>query len=167
MIETAAALLAATGSCTVPQAEVALQASLAYQEFDSRSDSHGWRSLLEVGCTDAALSLLAAYAAANDTRLTDEQRLELAFHSGQTLAFAGREREAISHFERAISVDTTPEWKTYVEATLAFLRHDASALAETRESYATIAPDSMRLAIIDGFLACPKDSYTRAMHCAM
>jgi Flp pilus assembly protein TadD len=167
MIEFAAALLAAAGSCAVPQAEVALQASLAYQEFDSRSGSHGWRSLLAVGCTDAALSLLAAYAAANDTRLSDEQRLELAFHSGQTLAFAGRETEAVSHFERAISVNATPEWKTYVEATLAFLRHDASALDEAREAYVTIAPNSMRLAIIDGFLACPNDSYSRAVHCAM
>jgi hypothetical protein len=167
MIGIAAALLAAASSCTVPQAEVTLQTSLAYQDFDSHSGSHGWRSLLEVGCTDAALSLLATYAAANDARLTDEQRLELAFHSGQTLAFAGRETEAISHFERAMSVDTTPEWKTYVVATLAFLRHDASALAEARETYATIAPDSMRLTIIDGFLVCPNDSYSRAVHCAM
>lgn len=167
MIDIAVALLAAAGSCAVPQAEVALQASLAYQAFDSRSGSYGWRSLLEVGCTDAALSLLAAYTAANGTRLTVEQRLELAFHSGQTLAFSGRESEAIPHFERALSVDTTPEWKTYVAATLAFLRHDASALAGAREAYATIAPDSMRLAIIDGFIACPHESYSRAVHCAM
>lgn len=167
MIAIAVAVLAAAGSCAVPQAEVALQASLAYQEFDSRSDPHGWRFLLKVGCSDAALSLLAAYAAANDSRSTVEQRLELAFHSGQILAFSGREAEAIPHFERAVGVDSTPEWNTYVAATLAFLRHDVSALAGAREAYASIAPDSMRLAIIDGFIACPRESYSRAVHCAM
>ena len=123
--------------------------------------------LLEVGCTDAALSLLAAYASANVTRLTAEQRLELAFHSGQALAFSGREAEAIPHFELAISADSTPEWRAYVAATLAFLRHDAAALAAARQTYATIAPDSMRLAIIDGLIACPHESYSKAVHCAM
>jgi len=167
MIDIAAALLAAASSCAVPPAEVVLQTSLAYQAFDSRGGSYGWRSLLEIGCTDAALSLLAAYAAADDTRLTVEQQLELAFHSGQILALSGRETEAIPHFERAISVETTSEWTSYVAATLAFLRHDSSALAGAREAYATIAPDSMRLAIIDGFIACPHESYSKAVHCAM
>jgi tetratricopeptide (TPR) repeat protein len=167
VIAISAALLAAATPCAVPRAEVALQAALTYEAFDSRSGSYGWRSLIEVGCTDAALSLLAEYAAANETRLNDEERLELAFHSGQALAFAGREREAISYFERATSVETTFEWRTYVAATLAFLRHDEQALAAARETYATIAPNSMRLTIIEGFVACPHDSYSIAVHCHM
>lgn len=167
MIATYAALLATATSCAVPQAEVSMQTSLAYEAFDSRGGSYGWRSLVESACTDAALSLLAEYVTANEARLNDEQRLELAFHSGQALAFAGREAEAIPYFERATSVETTPEWKTYVAATLAFLRHDTLALASARKAYATIAPTSMRLAIIDGFVACPHDSYSKAVYCKM
>jgi hypothetical protein len=163
----AAALLAAATSCAVPQAEVGLQASLDYGAFDSRGEPYGWRHLIQVGCTDGALSLLAAYATANEAHLPVEQRLELAFHSGQVLAFAGRDADSIPHFERAISEQTTSEWETYVAATLAFLRHDASALADARKAYATIAPTSMRLTIIDGFIACPHESYSRAVHCAM
>jgi hypothetical protein len=163
----AAALLAAATSCAVPQADVSVQTSLDYGAFDSRGEPHGWRYLIQVSCTDAAIALLAAYATANEARLTAEQRLELAFHAGQALAFAGREAESIPHFERAISEQTTSEWEAYVTATLAFLRHDASALAAARKAYATIAPASMRLKIIDGFMACPHEPYSRAVHCAM
>jgi hypothetical protein len=167
VITLAVALLAAAASCAVPPAEVTLQASLAYEAFDGRTGPYGWRSLNAVGCTDAAVSLLAAYAAANAIRLHDDQRLELAFHSGQALAFAGREMEAIPYFERANGVTGTPEWRAYVAATLAFLMHDAPALAAARGAYATIAPASMRLRIIDGFVACPNESYSKAVHCRM
>lgn len=167
MNDIAAALLAAATSCVVPQADVSLQASLDYAAFESRGEPYGWRYLIQVGCTDAALSLLAAYATANEARLTVEQRLELAFHSGQALAFAGRDAESIPHFERAISEQISSEWAAYVVATLAFLRRDAPALAAAREAYATIAPTSMRLTIIDGFIACPHEPYSKAVHCAM
>ena len=167
MFPIAAVLLAAATGCSVPPSETTLQETLAYDEFDGRSGAYGWRTLNEAGCTDAALALLAAYAAANQGRLTLEQRLELAFHSGQALAFAGRDREAIPYFEQAGSADSTPEWQAYVAATLAFLKHDARALAEARKSYAEIAPGSMRLGVIDGFIACPDLPYAKAAHCGM
>ena len=167
MIAFAAALVAAAASCTVPQSEAALQQSLVYEAFDSRSGPFGWRFLNESKCTDAALTLLIAYGTANEARLTREQRLELAFHSGQVLAFAGRESEALPYFERATSIEATPEWRTYVAATVAFLKHDLPGLVAAREAYATLAPGSVRLRIVDGFVACPNKPYSTSAHCRM
>jgi hypothetical protein len=167
MIALSVALAAVATSCAVPQTEAAMQATLSYEAFDNREDSYGWRSLNAAGCTEAALSLLATYLSTNETRLTDEQRLELIFHAGQSLAFAARESEAVPYFERAADAKAPPEWRTYVAATLAFLKHDVIGLTAAREAYAAIAPGSMRLNIIDGFIACPNASYTKAVHCKM
>ena len=146
-----AMVLAAAGSaCSVPPAEHATQLSLDYAAFDSRGGQYGWRILNATGCTDSAVSLLSDYSEARASQLSGEQRLEISFHIGQTLAMAGREEEAIAHFERAQSAAATPEWRAYVAATLAFLHHDAPALASARQAYSAIAPGSMRLRIIDG-----------------
>ena len=167
MIALAAALVATVASCSVPQSEAALQQSLVYETFDSRGSPFGWRFLNESKCTDAALTSLVAYAAANESRLTREQRLELAFHSGQVLAFAGRESEALPYFERATSAEAAAEWHTYVAATIAFIKHDLPGLAAARDAYATLAAGSMRLRIVDGFVACPNKPYSAATHCRM
>ena len=45
------------------------------------------------------------------------------------------------------------------------LRRDAAALKAAREAYATLAPKSMRLQCIDGFVACPRETYVKAVHC--
>ena len=164
----AIALLAlGAGACAVPAEEASTQAALPYAAFDSRSGPYGWRALSASGCVDAAIALLQRYRDANPTRLGADEARELAFHVGQALAMAGREPESIASFEAAQGADATPEWRTYVEATLAFLRRDAAALAQARSRYAALAPGSMRLRIIDGFVACPDAGYARAAHCAM
>lgn len=167
MIVLSATLLTAIAACGVPQAEVALQESLPYEVFDSRAGPYGWRALLEAGCIDAALQLLDAYAMENDARLSLEQRLELRFHSGQALAFSGRESESVPYFERSTTPEAPAEWKTYVAATLAFLKRETAALVAAREAYSALAPGSMRLKIVDGFVACPQESYSKAVHCKM
>lgn len=167
MIVLATVLAAATAGCIVPPIEITAQLSLGYAAFDGHSSKYGWRPLSGSGCTDAAVSLLTTYAGTNASRLTGEQQRELAFHVGQALALAGRDDEALAHFERAQSAEATSEWRTYVGATLAFLRRDAAALAAAREAYAAIAPGSLRLRIIDGFIACPVDPYAKAAHCRM
>lgn len=116
-----AGIMAVATSCTVPPEELALQVALPYEVFDAQGSPYGWRFLVDSKCTDAALSLLARYGAANKAHLPNDQQLELAFHSGQALAFSGRERESISFFERATNSRAAPEWQTYVAATLAFL----------------------------------------------
>lgn len=138
------------------------QLGLDYDAFDAA----GWRDLLAQGCPDAAVAQLLAYRDANARRLTEVQALELNFHAGQALAMSGRERESISHFEAARGGDE--EWSAYVEATLAFLRKDAPALAAQRARYAA-APGAgaMRLRVIDGFVACPDGGYLDAVSCGM
>nr|QQZ50988.1 hypothetical protein JKL49_07195 [Phenylobacterium glaciei] len=111
------------------------------------------------------MALLSRYGAANAGRLSGEQRRELAFHIGQTLAFAGRKAQAIPAFEQADAPEATAEWRAYVAATLAFLRADPVALKAARARYAAVAPGSMRLKMIDGFIACPQADYMTAAFC--
>jgi hypothetical protein len=160
-------LVAAASVCTVPAEERTTQLSLPYASFDSRGGSYGWRNLNASGCADEAVSVLTAYSSANAGRLAGDEMREIAFHIGQTLAMAGREQEAIAHFEEAQGVSASAEWRAYVQATLAFLRRDAAALATARETYAAIAPSSMRLRVIDGFVACSREPYAKAAHCKM
>ena len=160
-----AAATTAAGSCAVPPQEVEQQASLAYSTFDSQPPPHGWRHLSAIGCTDAAVSLLTSYAARNLHGLAAADAMELSFHIGQVLALAGRENESIAHFERSLGPGASREWRTYVEATLAFLRRDRAALQAARADYASVAPGSMRLRFIDGLVACPDEPYVRAVHC--
>jgi len=153
--------------CAVPQAEAARQLTLRYEQFDGENGSHGWRQLNEKGCVDAVLRLLQDYSTANTRRLTQAQRSEIAFHQGQVLGFNGRDREALPHFEEALRIGGDDEWTTYIRATVAFLRRDMNELHRHRQHYATLAPDSMRLRVLDGFLKCSGDSYMQAMHCGM
>jgi hypothetical protein len=159
------ATAASTGACVVTPAEVSRQALLAYAAFDGQPAPTGWRSLSGSGCVDAAVALLGAYEAANASRLRPAESMELSFHTGQVLALAGREQESISHFERSLRNDATPEWRGYVEATLAFLRRDLEALKAAHVRYSAVAPGSMRLRFIKGFLACPNEPYAKAVHC--
>jgi len=163
----AALLVAASTSCVVPAADAEAQLTLDYRTFDALGGTYGWRVLNGSGCTDAAVALLAAYGAANASRMSADERRELSFHAGQALAFAGRDAEAIPHLERADDADAAPEWRLYVAATLAFLRRDAAALATARAAYAKVAAGSMRLRILDGLIACPDEPYMKAAHCRM
>lgn len=164
-----ALLLAATApACAIPAAEQQRQMALPYEMFDSAPAPHGWRTLNSSGCTDAAIALLAAYREANAAKLNPEQRRELPFHIGQTLAFAGRDGAAASYFEQADSPDAPAEWRAYVAAHIAFFRHDRLALEQARANYAA-APTAgpMRLKIIDGLIACPGKAYMVAAYCRM
>jgi len=160
-------MLAAASTCTVPSSEESAQQALPYAAFDSRNGPYGWRALLGAGCTDSAVSLLAQYLEVNRRRLAPAQRREMAFHIGQALAMAGREQEAIAPLEQALDPEAPTEWSTYVMATLAFLRRDATALQAARASYAAVAPGSVRLRIIDGLVACSTEPYMKAAHCKM
>jgi hypothetical protein len=162
-----AAAASAAASCAMPQQEVERQATLAYSAFDSQPPPQGWRHLSATGCVDAAVSLLTAYGAANADGLSAADAMELSFHVGQVLALSGRENESIAHIERSLRRPATPEWSAYVQATLAFLRRDAVALRAARDTYAAVAPDSMRLRFIDGFMACPNEPYATAVHCRL
>lgn len=147
---------------TCPSAPDQSQLSLDYAAFDAA----GWRNLLGQGCADAAIAQLAAYRDANAARLAPEDLRELHFHIGQTLAFSGRDSASIAHFEAARG--GPDEWAAYVDAALAFLKRDADALAAARTRYAAAqGASAMRVAVINGFLACADASYSEAVHCGM
>jgi len=161
------AAAASSGPCIVPSTELSRQASLAYPAFDGQATPYGWRHLSGSGCVDAAVALLTAYKGANANRLSPAEAMELSFHVGQVLALAGREQESIPHFERSLGSTATAEWRGYVEATLAFLKRAPEALKAAHDRYSSVAPGSMRLRFINGFLACPNESYAKAVHCGM
>ncbi|WP_421932931.1 hypothetical protein [Phenylobacterium sp.] len=50
-------------------------------------------------------------------------------------------------------------------ATLAFPRGDAVALKAARARYGAVAPGSIRLKMIDGFIACPQADDMTAAFC--
>jgi hypothetical protein len=161
------AILAATAAgCAVPGSEISRQLSLAYDRFDTEPGKFGWRQLNGRGCTDSALALLARYEAANGRKLPRETLSEIQFHAGQALAFAGRNAEAIPHFVGALRLGGTEEWTSFVAANVAFLKRDPVALRKARDRYAAVAPKSMRLKFLDGFIACPTADYMKAAYCA-
>jgi hypothetical protein len=166
LVLAALALVVEASACDVSDAEVRRQQALSYEQFDEGNGQYSWRQLNAKGCADAAVNLLKAYAS-NAHALTMAQRSENAFHQGQVLAFAGRDAESIEHFAKARAMAAGGEWTTYVDATLAFLRKDFAALNAARERYARLAGDSMRLQVIDGFIAFPAEPYAKAAHCKM
>lgn len=158
---------AAPTTCAVSPEGLTEQLALGYEHFDMADGPAAWRHLNGKGCTDAAVSLLTSYEEANTSKLTPEQRAELAFHRGQALAFAARNADAIPHFEQSLRVGGSEEWRTYVIATLAFLRGDAAELRRARARYAEIAPGSMREKILKGLEACSTKPYMVAAHCVL
>jgi tetratricopeptide (TPR) repeat protein len=163
----ASVFMAAASTCLVTPMEEAAQRALPYAAFDGLGPPSGWRVLAATGCTELAVSLLAQYLDANRSRLSAAEAREVAFHMGQTLAMAGREQDSIAAFERALDGGAPAEWATYVTATLAFVRRDALALEAARAAYASLAPGSMRLRIIEGLVACRTEPYMKAAHCRM
>lgn len=150
-----------------PATPAAELVALPYDSFDTSDAGAAWRTLLNRGCVDMAVATLEAYRATNRGRMTPEQMSELSFHIGQTLAFAAREKEAIPHFEAATNSALTAEWIAYVDATIGFLRKDRAKLQTALARYEKLAPGSMRLGIIRGFVACFDRPYKEAAHCAM
>ncbi|WP_156029701.1 hypothetical protein [Sphingomonas sp. URHD0057] len=124
--------------------------------------------MLDRGCVDAAVATLQAYRKADAGRMTSQQRDELSFHVGQALAMSGREREAIPHFESAVSRDSAAEWSAYVAANLGFVRKDRKQVEDALAAYEKVAGQtSMRLGFIRGFLRCPDRPYMEAASCGM
>lgn len=148
----------------------------------------GWRAIGNLpGCENAAADLLAAYRAKHP-----DASAILAWHEGQMRASAGQYQQAIPLLE----LDRKPKeqdkagWNAYVDATVAFLRRDRSALVKAREALASTPypegsglpplkdgyfevpgppgqpPSRMRwppnIEVVDGLLACFGKSYADA-----
>ena len=158
---------AAVSQAPCPAVPAEALMALPYDAFDTGDGPAAWRSLLERGCVDVAVATLSAYRDANRPRMTRDQSGELSFHIGQTLAFSGRDAESVPHFEAAAPAGSTAEWAAYVDATAGFARKDRARVERALTAYAKIAPGSMRLAVIQGFLRCFDKPYKEAVHCGM
>jgi hypothetical protein len=115
----------------------------------------GWRAIGNVpGCELAAADLLADYRAAHPTASA-----LLAWHEGQLRAMAGQYERAIAllDLDRKPRGEGAAGWNHYVDATLAFLRHDMPALRAAREQLAAVpyTPGEGVPPLKDGYFELP------------
>ena len=136
----------------------------------------GWRVLAQnPKCYVAAADLIRDYREAHHS--SDSI---LFWHEGQMRAFAGQNDAAIALFEKSRHKEPDPTgWNLYVNGSVAFLRHDRSALRSARDKLAALpkppdwpptGPDGkpvnfpwpLNLNVLDGFLACFNQRYEKA-----
>jgi hypothetical protein len=177
----ASAIGAPAAPASPPDCSFDRQAMLAldYLQFDETKDA-GWRVIAHrPGCELRAADLLELY---RDRR--ERQVAALAWHEGQLRAAAGETERAIALFES--SREKGGHEGPYIDASVAFLRHDRAALLDARRRLAAMPePEGFRkaaeahrlktgeeldwplnLAIVDGLIACFDRSYDYAYgHC--
>ena len=146
MITAAMLLLAGATAAPAPALERAdcsydRAAMLALDEnaFDQDlgNGGGGWRALEgKPGCEQATADLLAAYRAAHPDGST-----MLAWHEGQVRAGLGQDEQAIALFDaaRKPAEQDLAGWNLYVDASIAFLKHDRPALQAARDALAKVA----------------------------
>lgn len=136
----------------------------------------GWRELAaRPGCKADAADLISRYRQRQEARITS-----LYWHEGQLRAELDQRERAIAAFEKSRHKDKPPEWDAYVDATIAFLKHDKPALLAARERLATMPrpPDDQwadingkplpppswppNLDVVDGLIACFGKGYDEA-----
>lgn len=111
--------------------------ALDYDAFDQNPEG-GWRPLgADPACYATAAALIAAYRDRHTASLDPGQQRILHWHEGQLRAGDGERAAAITLFEAARD-DDGPAWNLYVDATLAFMRHDRDAFDRSREALAAL-----------------------------
>jgi hypothetical protein len=109
---------------------------LALDEHSFDQDMNGgWRAVAQnEECTEVAADLIRECRETRGLLSTI-----LYWHEGQLRATAGSTDEAIRLFEKSRKAEDAFGWNLYVDASLAFLRHDKPALlaAPTEESPAS------------------------------
>lgn len=183
-------LLGCSVSYAADRCEYDAEAMLALDEnaFDQdwSGSGGGWRAVANIpGCELAAADLLAAYRAKHQSSSSI-----LAWHEGQMRASAGQYERAIPLMEsaRKPADQDFAGWNYYVDASLAFLRHDKPGLLAARERLARVAypedwpplkggyvelatqpgqpPVKMRwppnIDVVDGLIACFEKPYSEA-----
>lgn len=113
----------------------------------------GWRTVANIpGCELAAADLLAAYRAEHP-----RSGGIVAWHEGQMRASAGQYERAVPLLESArkpVNQDTYG-WNYYVDATVAFLRHDKPGLLAARRRLANVAYPQDASPLKDGYMVIP------------
>lgn len=99
-------------------------------QFDQDTSGGGWRALeSRPGCELVAADLVRDYRLAHK-----EAGGLLVWHEAQLRAFGGQPKQAIVLMEQARGPAQTDRmgWNPYVDATIAFLRKDRTALAQAK-----------------------------------
>lgn len=177
------ALQAATPAATAPaaatpaghpcQMDFAASLALGQEAFDQDMNG-GWRALARrPGCEDVAAGLINAY------RLNLESHLSILYwHEAQLRANIGQYPEAIRLMDQSRKPEDLFGWNPYVDATIAFLRGDRTALVAARARLAGLPrPPGFRdedlanglhvtwppnLAVVDGLVRCFGRPYREA-----
>ncbi len=116
-----ATVQSAPASCTYNREQML---ALDRERFDQDADG-GWRAVAQQpGCLREAADLIRDYHQAQT-----EKSFELYWHEGQVRAISGESARAIELFEMSYNLQSDPGgWNIYVDATIAFLRQDKTAL---------------------------------------
>jgi hypothetical protein len=155
---------AASPACAIEDSRRRAILAANYDAFDQSAEgAASWRSVMNDGCYETAASLILGYVDRNRARLSAEELRTLEFHAGQVFALAGDDAKAAPHFEK--SLGGSREWRAYVEATLAFVRHDRAAFDQARRTYDRVVPKSPRRRVLAGLASCFGEPYFRAMMC--
>lgn len=174
LIVLVALLLAAEKAETVPLAPPPLanhckydreSLELGFEAFDQDATS-GWRALsLRSGCEEVAANMVRAY------RMNAEANLPLLYwHEAQLRAASGDYIAAVPLMEKSREPTDRDKsgWNAYIDATIAFLRSDLTALEKARERLATLPRPSNvdakrswppNLAVVDGLARCIGKTY--------
>lgn len=161
-------------NCAVAAVQRQTLLDLPFKQFDQQAGS-GWRPLYARKCYIEAASLLKAYVKEHPT--IARKQYMLAFHTGQMFALAGEYPKAIHWMEKGYSNRKSDliDWNAFVNANIAFLKHDYAALLRQRSliNQEPAMPDQplvpswavgkkMNLDVVDGFIACFAKPYELA-----
>jgi hypothetical protein len=149
---------------------------LALDEYSFDQDMNGgWRAVAQnEECTEVAADLIREYRETRGLVSTI-----LYWHEGQLRATAGSTDEAIRLFEKSRKANDAFGWNLYVDASIAFLKHDKPALLAAREALARLPrPKDFdprdahgkvvdiswppNLSFVDGFITCFDRGYKEA-----
>ncbi|KPN09933.1 hypothetical protein AN652_14365 [Xanthomonas arboricola pv. pruni] len=132
--------------------------ALEQDKFDQdvSSGGGGWRAVAaKPGCEVAAADLIKEYREVH----SDSSSL-LFWHEGQLRAFAGHYEDAIPLMEasRQPTEKDLAGWNPYVDATVAFLRHDASALVAAQKKLNAVPASPELPPVKDGYIEMSMDN---------
>lgn len=160
----------ANDGCSLKSTKRKALLALPFKQFDQQQGS-GWRPLYASKCYMEAALLLKDVK--RHPRTAQEQYM-LPFHTGQLFALAGEHAESILWMEKGYSNDKFEpiNWNAFVDANVAFLKHDFKASLKQRALINQQPPmadgpgvpkwavgKKMNLDVVDGFIACFENSY--------
>jgi hypothetical protein len=142
--------------------------ALPFEAFD-QDDATGWRQLGAADCDAESAQLIEAYIAAQAT-----PNPVLRWHAAQALAKAGDYGRAIEVARQTRRPDAGEavsefQWNAYVDATIAFLQGDRSALDKNHNHLAAASAKSAmnrpNLVSVERLQRCFGQPYKQAYSC--